>query len=128
MSLRNGWEFEYGIEELADAARVMAAYHTSRLDWWRQEADTTVSKIKEKGIEVREYEVTGGKDAQVVIDPELARRLSECKTKIGKHERKDEEYTSWAEVLATEQERGARTMTLDHEDVLFFGLVERDGA
>lgn len=122
MSKRNDWFFDYSVGDVAYAAGQKANYHEGRKRWWGGERQSVVEQIRATGVEVREFEITGGKDAQVVIDPTLSKRLSECQMKIAEHERKAEEYGSWQIVL--EGQNPAHPLELDHQDVLFFGLAE----
>jgi hypothetical protein len=123
MMKRLDWQFEYGVEEVMDAARERAAYHRRREDFWTDERQEALTAIQETGVDVREFDVTGGKKAQVVIDPTLSERLNECQAKLATHQDQAEKYEGWTHVLRATVDRGdAVTLKLDHEDVRYFGL------
>jgi hypothetical protein len=118
---RTDWTFEYPAEKIADAARVKAQYHRDRYDYWDGEIAAAEAAIQEKGIDIRSYDVTGGKRHEVVIDPALSNRLSEAEGKRQQHGRKADEYRDWCRVLELDPEK---RLELDFNDVLFFGLAD----
>jgi histidinol-phosphate/aromatic aminotransferase/cobyric acid decarboxylase-like protein len=120
MSLRNEWEFDYPAADVAKGARQKADYHQERVDWWTSERERVVAELRESGLEITEYEVTGGQRHDVQFDPKLTKRLSEAQSKIGSHARERDRYAMFARVLAAQD---GRPLKLHPEDVDYFGLA-----
>lgn len=120
MSLRNEWIFHYPAGDVAKAAEERRDYHDERLTWWVRERDDVLAELKRAGLEVTEYEVTGGQRHDVQFDPKLTKRLSEASSKIQTHKREAERYDMFATVLAAHSQQ---TLELHPEDVDYFGLA-----
>lgn len=116
---RNEWVFRYQISEVGDGAKAQALKHRAREKDWQAEYEKNVIEARAAGIDVREFEVTGGKRADVVIDPTVAKRLGESYQKRDEHRRAAEAFEGWAAVMAAQE---AGHLDLHHDDVLFFGL------
>lgn len=125
MTQRNDWTFEYGIEEVKDAAERKVQHHSGRIEFWEKEKQDVLTAIRESGIDIREHEITGGQRAEVVIDPTHQKRLNECQSKITSHKGTLEDFEGWAQVLHSRvMQSDARVLNLDHQDILYFGLHE----
>lgn len=123
MTQRSEWTFQYGIEEVKDAAEKQVQHHSDRIEFWEKEKDATLTAIRESGIDIREHEITGGSRAEVVIDPTHQNRLNEAQGKIKSHQDRLSEYEGWAQVLHSRvMQNDARVLNLDHTDILYFGL------
>lgn len=130
--LRAEWKFQYNAGRLADAAKTKMDHHNSRKAWWKDQQDTVIAEVREKGLEVSEpiamqYGSTavisrhlagnavGG--AQIVVKSEYQEKLNECATKIQSHSTKAEEYAGWVQLL---QANPNNALDLDIHDYLFF--------
>lgn len=123
MNLRASWTFSYKPAEVLDAAEKMAKHHGERIKWWQQEVVKAEDALKEKGFEYRERHNTMGSDIQIVGDPELARRVTECKDKIRRHTDEEMIYKTWIRALGGKAKRQPDSqLELKITDVLFFGL------
>jgi hypothetical protein len=122
-SLRGTWQFTYPVSELAKAAQKLKKYHEDRLAWWESEAEQAEAELKDKGFEYRESRFTGGHDVTIVGDPQLSKRVQECKAKISGHKARIYDYGTWDRVfqLNLNQDEKAE-LPLKFEDVVFFGL------
>ena len=117
---RREWIFERSATDLAEAARSRVEYHGERLTWWELERERADDALKSKGVQVRSHAVTGGERHEAILDPTLAGRLGECETKIRYHRGKSDEYAQWIRALDS---AAGRSLTLDHDDwIFFFGL------
>jgi len=83
---RGDWLFSYRVGDVLDGARSKLAHHAERIQFWQAEREKAVAAVKDAGFEVREYEVTGGKDVQVVVDQTLQSRLSQLFFGLAKQE------------------------------------------
>ena len=120
MSIRNDWQFDYSSEDLMKAVRTKIEHHQTRLEWWEKDREAVKKAIKESGIEVEEFPVTGGARAEIVVDPGRLNRLQEAQSKIMGHKRSLKEYRRYERALA--QKQSQVSFALDIEDVQFFGL------
>lgn len=121
--LRNKHEFLFTAEQIAKAATAEQEYHEQRVTWWRIEYDKAVEAAKAKGIEVREYDVTGGKQAQLVIDPGLSARISQCTSKIASHQAAADRFKIEAAAYGSQSDPLAGAYKLDPDDVVYFRLA-----
>jgi hypothetical protein len=120
MSLRNEWTFQYRAGDIAKAAEERRDYHEERRSWWERERQDVLAELKRAGLEVTEYEVTGGARHDVQFDPKLTKRLSEAGSKISHHKRAAEQFAMFATVLAA---HSRETLELHPDDVDYFGLA-----
>jgi len=119
MSLREKHVFQFTGKQISDAAHLQAAYHDAKRKFWESEYQKAVTEAKAKGVEIREVPVTGGKRAEMVLDPHLQQRISECMGKIENHQRLRTRYTIEQEAY---QSQSDRTYDLDPEDLVYFHL------
>lgn len=120
MSQREKWIFRYEVQRLTLAAKDRATHERGREAWWNTEYEAAAVKAKDAGFEVREYDVTGGKNAQIVVDVSLQGRLNECSQKRAAHRAAAEQYEQWWSIFAAQDI--TLTFDLDSTDVLYFGL------
>lgn len=120
---RSSWLFQYQVARLLEAAQEKEKYHTDRLAFWKDEFDKAVAAAKEKGVEVREYAVTGGMRAEMVIDGTLQNRIDECRSKRERHRLAVTGFSQWVSVLDSQDENKVYDLTMD--DALYFGVAER---
>ncbi len=122
-SLRQQWEFNYTVQTLADAAKKRMEYHDQRRQWWETESDQAEAALKAKGFEYRERQLTGGSDINIVGDPELAKRVHQCKQKIKEHNLSAYEYQTWMHALGAKYKmQPDATFPLKFDDVAYFDL------
>ena len=121
---RNEWLFRYTLGDLHAAAIERLRHHTERREWWDTEYRKAAEGAKAAGVEVREYDVTGGKNAQMVIDPSWQNRLNECSQKREAHRKRAEEYAQWVAVLASQSQ--GNTLDVQLDDALYFGVAKQE--
>lgn len=117
---RHEWTFHYKALDVAAAASERAAYHSLRERTWLDTLDQAERDLREKGVDFRDREVTGGNRIEAVVDPELSNRVNECRQKVEHHRRKGEEYQAYAVVLGAHPDD---QLHLAVDDVQFFGLA-----
>lgn len=115
---RDDLTFEYQTGDVADAAQGQLEYHQKRLDFWQKEREITRESIEDAGLQIRERQVTGGTNYEVVADEELQKRFNQCHRKIDHHRQKIEEYSKWTAVLRNRPE--TEPIWIDMEDILYF--------
>jgi hypothetical protein len=112
--------FQFTGKQIAAAAMEEHDYHAERWKWWRDEEDAAIKQAKASGIEVREMPVTGGRQVQVVIDPTVQARLTQCGYKISGHKQAADRFQIEAGAYQTQPER---SFELQPDDVLYFRLA-----
>ena len=117
---RSNHTFQFSAEAIQKAAETEAHYHADRAVWWLIEQKKAIEKAKEAGIEVREHEVTGGINVEVVVDTSITRRLSECASKIREHQEAYDRFQIEAATYATQE---GTVYDLDPDDIVYFRLV-----
>lgn len=123
MSKRSEHTFQFPASEIEAAASNEAAYHEARLAHWQERADTALSTVKKTiGAKVVERQVTGGAQADVVVDygdPAAWREYQTSMAAIQRHRDDAERYRSDQRVYGTQ---GDRVYELDTDDVHHYRL------
>jgi hypothetical protein len=117
---RRDWTFPFTSSEVRMACEAKFAYHMSRYEHWSDRVEALEAKLKNEGVEFREYQVTGGKQLDVVLDPQIAKELNEAKDKQRQHERSSKEYRAYLAGLSKPPVDVLLRLTAD--DIVFFGL------
>jgi hypothetical protein len=122
---RNEWQFPYTAAQVAEGARLQREFRRSRVAWWADEKAKVLAEIRESGLEINEsiaatisnYTSQQPGGPQVMIRPELQRKLAECHAKIQSHQQAADEYAGWIDVL---KDRPSMSLQLTHMDWLYF--------
>lgn len=114
------WVLQLKPEELIGYIQMAIDHHRDRIEWWESERDTTIEQLREKGIEVRERQVTGMERHELVGDPELVKRLGECDSKIRTHTDKRDLFEQWKAVVSLHP--ADRQLSLSTRDAIFFEM------
>jgi hypothetical protein len=117
---RNEHLFQFTGKQISEAATAESTYHNERVTWWKAQQGAAIKKAKEAGVEVREYDYTGGKGVQVVLDPSLVSRLHDCATKITSHKKASDDFQIQAACYGSQLER---SYELHPDDVIYFRLA-----
>lgn len=117
---RNEHLFQFTGEAISKAAKEEYDYHKLRLDYWKIEQEKAIEAAKTAGFNVREYEVTGGKQVNVVVDPEVVARLNIVASKINSHRQAADRFQIESATYATQP---TRTYELQPDDVMYFRLA-----
>jgi hypothetical protein len=121
MSLRNEWRFAFTANDVYLAAERLRTYHAWRNDYWNEMYSNAVEAAKAAGVQVREVDATGGKQAQVVLDPTVQADINLAQRKRNDHDAKQREYATWA--AAFQLMPPTQEYRLDPEDVEFFDMT-----
>lgn len=121
MSLKSTHKFTFKANEISLAAIKRANYHDERLRFWKEEQQKAIALAKEAGVEIREHEISGGIDVEVIIDRSISNRLTECSNKIQEHQSLASRLKIEAAAYSTQ---GERPYELDPDDIVYFRLVE----
>lgn len=121
MSIRKTHSFQFNAKQIAAAAKLEAAYHLERAAWWNAEHEKAMTAARAAGVQVREYQVTGGKRAELMFDPSHADRLTEASNKRKWHQDAADLLEVEAASYATQLE--GTVYALDHEDIQHFRLA-----
>jgi hypothetical protein len=117
---RSEHTFQFLGKQIGVAAQTEADYHRDRVEWWKSEQDKAIEKAKAAGVEIREMDVTGGKRVDVVLDPSVQSRLSECASKINSHRQAHDRFQIEAAAYASQPDRAYE---LHPDDIVYFRIV-----
>ncbi len=117
---RSEHTFQFTGKQISEAAYSEYLYHQSRLDYWIEEQEKAIVKAKASGVDVREYDVTGGKQVNIVVDPEVNSRLQICAQKINSHRSSADKFKIEAAAYGTQAER---VYECQPDDVIYFRLA-----
>ncbi len=122
-TVRATWDFRYKTSEVLAAARQQVTHHSSRYQWWEKESKAAEKSLKEKGFEYREEQFSRGADMVIVGDPQLVKRITDCKRMMEDHQKKRELFAVWVRALGGKAEKEPDSeLVLKVDDVVFFGL------
>jgi hypothetical protein len=112
--------FQFTGKSISEAATAENEYHAGRVAYWKAEQEKAIVAAKAAGFEVKEYDVTGGKQVNVVVNPEVTNRLSVCASKISEHRKAADTFQIEAATYGTQPER---SYELQPDDVIYFRLA-----
>lgn len=119
--------FTFNALEIADAARTESAYHGVRAGYWEGQLESAIATVKATAsVNVREFEVTGGKRVDVVVDygdPGAYQRMQEAQQKIKAHQEQRDRFEVDAELYGSQADD--RIYELDSDDVFALRLTGR---
>ena len=122
-TVRDTWDFNYSTAQVHEAAVEQASYHADRYRWWEKESKAAEKSLKDKGFEYREEQFTRGGDMVIVGDPQLVKRVTDCKRKMEEHRESQGLYEVWSRALAGKAKKEPDSeLVLKVDDVIFFGL------
>jgi len=120
---RNIWTFQYKSAEVLAAAKGRVKHHIERKGFWKKEYDNAEKQLMEKGFEYRERQTSYEQQVQIVGDPELAQRVTQCRLKMAGHREKLNHYETWVRALKAKTDRHpGEELELTIDDVVFFAL------
>jgi hypothetical protein len=121
MSKRKEHTFQFTAKQIADGAAAEAKYHDARAAWWNGEYEKACVEAEKSGVKITHFEVSGGKRAQMTLDPTLQRRIEESAHKRSDHQQKADRYKIEAASYASQPE--TLKYDLDNDDVVYFRLA-----
>jgi hypothetical protein len=122
-TVRETWDFTYKTSEVHEAAVKQVGHHTHRYEWWAKESKAAEKALKDKGFEYREEQFTGRADMVIVGDPQLVKRVTDCRRMMEEHLQSKELFEVWARALGGKTKKEPESeLVLKVDDVVFFGL------
>jgi hypothetical protein len=122
-TVRATWDFSYKTTEVYAAASKQAKHHASRYEWWEAESKAAEKLLKEKGFEYREEQFSRGADMVIVGDPQLVKRLTDCKRMMEDHAQNQDLFEVWTRALRGKSKKEPDSeLVLKVDDVVYFGL------
>lgn len=121
---RSSWTFPYRANAISRAAAKQAAFHRERETHYIGEAERLEATLREKGIELREQQVTGGAQFSAVVDPDLARQLGEARNRRDGHNRSARLFEAYVGAF---NETGDLVRHLTIADIDYFALHREPG-
>ena len=122
-TVRDTWDFTYKTSEVHKAATNKVSHHSRRYKWWEAESEKAEASLKDKGFEYREEQFSGRADMVIVGDPQLVKRVTDCRRKMEEHRQTVALFEVWARALGGKAEKEPDAeLVLKVDDVVFFGL------
>lgn len=123
MSNRDKHLFQFTAQQIAEAAKCEQEYHAGRMNYWKNEYDTSVKDVESTiGAKLVRKPVTGGYRVDVEVnygDPLAYARMQESFQKISFHRDFAERFATDAKVYGTQHDRSYELST---EDVHYYRL------
>ncbi len=120
--MKDKWTIQISAAALQGAAENRQRYHQQRAAWWAGEQSKAEKTLREKGIDIREYQQTGGARMQAILDPDLANRLSECQGKVKHHSTQSQMFVEWSRFFAAMPD--SHSLDVEQQDFAFFHVGE----
>ena len=122
-TVRATWDFRYKTSEVLAAAKKQVTHHNSRYEWWEKESTAAEKSLKDKGFEYREEQYSGRADMVIVGDPQLVKRVIDCRKMMEEHRQNQELFEVWKRALGGKAAKEPDSeLVLKIDDVVFFGL------
>ncbi|MCH7761990.1 hypothetical protein IIA15_11425 [candidate division TA06 bacterium] len=116
---RFNWKFEYMAKDLIETTQKKIQYHREREKTWNTDYLKALDDLKELGVDIRTYQVTGGEMADIVVDPQRKEYLQLCFNKKEDHRKEAEAYEMYLRAFELNKEE---KLVLGVEDIFYFGL------
>lgn len=120
-----GWSFSYQAEDLLAASERQAKFHREREAFYTEQATEIEATLREKGVELREQNITGGPRFAAVVDPEIADQLATARQKRDLHASKAKRFEAYSGVFGRPTNTTSYSLTI--EDVDYFALHRDPG-
>lgn len=117
---RHHWEYEYTGSEIIEAVKDKVDYHAERLNFWTKEKLKCEKELKENGVSIEGYDVTGGRRYEAKLDNSLANRYTEAWDKCESHGNMMDKFHSYLRAL--EHNPPTKVYYLNLDDVEFFDM------
>lgn len=112
------WTFMIPKDEVLEACEKKVIYHSARLERWTGVLTTAEKEVRES-VDFRDREYTGGRDIEVVFDPEKSKQLKTAKEKVAFHTDALRKYQLVARALKSTE---LNSCIIGLESMEFFGL------
>lgn len=120
---REKWTVKVKASRLEACCIERMKYHKERMGFWSAERVKSDKALKEKGITIQQFEVTGGTRSEAKLDPSLVARLGECQAK---EKSNSEAFAKFGAYKAMFKLLGDSEVELNADDVLYFNIEGSD--
>jgi hypothetical protein len=120
---RHKWTVKVAAKQLTSCCSERMVYHEGRINFWKTELDASETKLRTEGIQLKHYEVTGGRRTEAQLDSSLSGRVGECQQRLKSNR---DAYDHFAAYYAMFKLAGDSEFELNCDDVLYFNLEGAD--
>lgn len=120
---REKWTVKVKADRMKNCCIERMKYHKERMSFWAVERAKADKALKEKGITVMQYDVTGGTRSEAKLDPSLVARLGECQQR---EKSNSEAFAKFGAYKAMFILLGDSEVELNADDVLYFNVEGSD--
>lgn len=121
---RTAFAFPYSGAKLMEASAKQAEYHRQREAFYQSENDRLEVEIREKGLTLREQQVTGGPRFTADLDREAGEQLALARQKRDGHAQSARTFEAYVGAFSTQQ---GQQFFLTIGDVDWFALHRDPG-
>lgn len=115
---RGDWQLIYSRDQVKEAALKQVKHHGKRVAWWSEQKGNAEAELKDRGFTLERRYHSGGHDLEAKVDPELARRVAECESKIRANKNSEQGFLAWTRAL----DHASEHLVLTISDVEYFRL------
>ena len=120
---RHKWTVKVTADKMVSCCIERMTHHRERLAFWGKERASSELELKEKGISLKHFAVTGGQRTSAQLDETMAQRVSECQSRQKEH---IESFNRFGAFKAMFKLLGMAEIDLNADDVLYFNIESAD--
>jgi hypothetical protein len=121
---RERWTVKVGARMLLNCCDERMRYHLERVAFWEAEHAKAEERLRSEGIQLKHFDVTGGRRTEAQLDASLAKRVSECEQRLKSNR---DSYNRFAAFKALFKVAGPdELLDLNADDILYFNLEGAD--
>jgi hypothetical protein len=121
---RERWTVKISGAKLSECCTERMGYHRERVAFWEKALATAEQSLRSDGIQLKHFEVTGGRRTEAQLDPSLAKRVAECEQRLKSNRDAVNRFAAYRALLAAGGPNAEYELNAD--DVLYFNLEGAD--
>ena len=120
---REKWTVKVVATALVTCCHERIAYHRKRGEFWANERENAERELRDNGISLKQFSVTGGTRTQATLDESMAERVTECQQKQREHADSFNRFVAYRAMFALLK---GNELELTADDVLYFNIEGAD--
>jgi hypothetical protein len=120
---RERWIVKVSAERLLACCEERIAYHNGRVAFWESQHADAEDKLRSGGIQLRHFDVSGGKRTEAQLDAGLAKRVGECEARMKENRQAVNRFVAFRALFLLTK---GQEHELSVDDVLYFNIESAD--